>query len=317
MPGFAQREHRERQRRAEAAAAVAASRTQPTTPVTNVSPLLPRVNLKTSRTHPLNVSWLLPDELVVTLSVDPFPPSSDIFDIYSNPSLVEQYKIRGNELLETLFIQKKPLSSKEHIPVEIGNFGLSSCPGKKVRLNGPVRGRATIDRDLVLDFQRLRTMGVTTIVCCLNDEELRYLGAPWSEYNNLAQQLRLKIIRLPMVEGGCPDSLEQIDEVVVKVDHLITKGERVLAHCRGGVGRAGLVACCWLLKRQFCYTADHAIQMVRMRRSPKAIETPQQVDFIVQYENYINWKIKSELQEQQKDVDAAATLSSLPTNGAF
>lgn len=45
-----------------------------------------------------------------------------------------------------------------------GNLCLSSCPGKKVRLSGPVRGRATIDRDLDLDFERMRMFGITTLV---------------------------------------------------------------------------------------------------------------------------------------------------------
>ncbi|CAG8638737.1 11640_t:CDS:2, partial [Ambispora gerdemannii] len=155
----------------------------------------------------------------------------------------------------------------------LGNLGLSSCPGKKVRLNGPVRGRATINRDLDLDFQRLKTLGISMIVCCLDDEELKFLGAPWAQYKELAQQHNLEIIRLPMVEGGCPDSLEQLEDIITKLDNHIESGRRVLAHCRGGVGRAGLIACCWLLKRQYCYSADRSIQLVRMRRSPKAIET--------------------------------------------
>lgn len=46
----------------------------------------------------------------------------------------------------------------------IGNLLLSSCPGKKVRLDGPVRGRAAICRDLKLDLGRIKEMGVGCIV---------------------------------------------------------------------------------------------------------------------------------------------------------
>ncbi|KAJ1557918.1 hypothetical protein HK405_014855 [Cladochytrium tenue] len=62
-----------------------------------------------------------------------------------------------------------------------GNFALSSCPGKKVRLNtGPVNGRgkragskshksnssfpASINRDLDVDFARLASYGIKTVV---------------------------------------------------------------------------------------------------------------------------------------------------------
>lgn len=45
-----------------------------------------------------------------------------------------------------------------------GNLCLSSCPGKKVRLSGPVRGRAAINRDLDMDFDRMKSFGITMLV---------------------------------------------------------------------------------------------------------------------------------------------------------
>jgi len=257
----------------------------------------PRVNLKTSITHPINISWIVPEELTDGLTLDPLSPSTDLFDIYTTASLYKHYYDQ---------VRKCSLSgygvslSTQH--TMLGNLALSSCPGKKVRLNGPVRGRATIDRDLDLDFQRLKSLDISMIVCCLNDDELAFLGAPWPKYSELAQKHNLQIVRIPMIEGGCPDTIEQIDSVVIQMDRHIQQGRKVLAHCRGGVGRAGLVACCWLLKRRFCLDADRAIRLVRMRRSPKAIETMQQVDFIVQYANYIHWR-----QTQQRTYEVSST----------
>lgn len=46
----------------------------------------------------------------------------------------------------------------------IGNLLLSSCPGKKVRLKGPVKGRGSICRDLGTDLERIAAMGVRCIV---------------------------------------------------------------------------------------------------------------------------------------------------------
>lgn len=46
----------------------------------------------------------------------------------------------------------------------VGNFLLSSCPGKKVRLNGPVKGRGAICRDLKVDLERIRGLGVGCVV---------------------------------------------------------------------------------------------------------------------------------------------------------
>jgi hypothetical protein len=48
-----------------------------------------------------------------------------------------------------------------------------------------------------------------------------------------------------------------------QLDFLIRKytlqGQNVLVHCRGGVGRAGLVACCWMLKMGLCGWIQEAL----------------------------------------------------------
>ena len=104
----------------------------------------------------------------------------------------------------------------------------------------------------------------------------------------------------------------------------------VLVHCRGGVGRAGLFACCWMLKLGLCgwietdipsstatttsgadsetkrdddeafrwdsetvvrrdtlQLVERVIEVVRRRRSVKAIETLEQVQFLVEYVDYL------------------------------
>jgi hypothetical protein len=45
-------------------------------------------------------------------------------------------------------------------PALLGNIMLSSCPGKKVRLKGPVKGRGAICRDLGTDLERIAGMGI-------------------------------------------------------------------------------------------------------------------------------------------------------------
>ncbi|KAJ3106187.1 hypothetical protein HK100_003764, partial [Physocladia obscura] len=158
-----------------------------------------------------------------------------------------------------------------------GNVGLSSCPGKKVRLDtGPVNGRAAINRDLDADFARLASLGIH----CLNDAEMAYLGAPYVKYEISAKKHGMQVLRIPIIEGSCPDKLEDVSEIVDAMDVWLRKGVNVLVHCRGGVGRAGLIACCLLLRKRFVENAARAIQFVRIRRSLKAIETLRQEDFI-------------------------------------
>jgi protein-tyrosine phosphatase len=68
----------------------------------------------------------------------------------------------------------------------------------------------------------------------LDDNELDFLGASWSKYEMAAKTHNMTIIRLPMVEGGCPRTLTEVRNVVERVNVEISKGNNVLAHCRGG-----------------------------------------------------------------------------------
>jgi protein-tyrosine phosphatase len=200
-----------------------------------------------------------------------------------------------------------------------------------VRLNGPVRGRGAICRDLAQDLMRIKDLGVGCIVwytllsksdlsllidtpSCLDDEELDFLGVPWAEYAATARAHQLDILRIPIPEGLPPDSPASFDtQLLTLIERYTLQGTHVLVHCRGGVGRAGLVACCWALRLGLCFSPAHhdgeddaggvrlrgdiredtlslverIIGVVRRRRSLKAIETYEQVRFLVDYVDYM------------------------------
>lgn len=69
---------------------------------------------------------------------------------------------------------------------------------------------------------------------CLNDAELGFLGAPWPRYYELALRHNIEIIRLPMLEGSCPHTIEEIDAAIDLATEKMKRGENVLTHCRGG-----------------------------------------------------------------------------------
>lgn len=64
--------------------------------------------------------------------------------------------------------------------------------------------------------------------------ELDYLGAPWPKYLEAATRNGMRVIRLPMIEGSCPETIQEMDAVIHMVNETIQKGENVLTHCRGG-----------------------------------------------------------------------------------
>ncbi|KAG2140418.1 hypothetical protein BD769DRAFT_1662983 [Suillus cothurnatus] len=88
---------------------------------------------------------------------------------------------------------------------------------------------------------------------CLDDEELEFLGIQWSDYVSSAHRAGMDILRIPLPEGLAPLSPQSLDESLTKlIDSYTMRGASILVHCRGGLGRAGLVACCWALKIGLC-----------------------------------------------------------------
>ncbi|KAG9002574.1 hypothetical protein FRB93_011448 [Tulasnella sp. JGI-2019a] len=152
---------------------------------------------------------------------------------------------------------------------QIGNFLLSSCPGKKVRLTGPIKGRGAICRSLPQDLARIRSLGVGLIINCLDDVELDFLGAPWPQYVETAQNLGLDVLRIPTPEGLAPLDATRLDrELSWVIREYTLKGVNVLVHCRGGVGRAGLVASCWMMKMGLCGPVDEAFTAAAIGAAP-------------------------------------------------
>lgn len=100
-----------------------------------------------------SISWVVPSEYLSLLSCCDLPDDIDLYDL-TDPAIELQL---ATHLAKTQQLHEQPLHS-------LGNLALSSCPGKKVRLSGPVRGRAAINRDLDLDFARMRSFGITAIV---------------------------------------------------------------------------------------------------------------------------------------------------------
>ncbi|BEI90688.1 uncharacterized protein CcaverHIS019_0307580 [Cutaneotrichosporon cavernicola] len=228
--------------------------------------------IKTSETHPIIISPFIPTEILsvlgkylVTIPTEATKPlllNSDV-DV---PSLLlscappNQCASEAGLVGTTMFSSgQKTLirnlyrpSNGTRQPTRLGNLLLSSCPGKRLRMDGPVKGRGPVCRDLRADMRRIKGEGVGAIVCCLDDEELALLGVPWDYYREVASDIGLDIIRLPMPDGFTPVSLQLFDAQVSLITQRYTlQGINVLVHCRGGIGRAGLTACAWAIKMGF------------------------------------------------------------------
>ena len=133
--------------------------------------------VKTSDTHPIIISPFFPAELLPVLSAHLVPPQcSGAFSTQSPmtsaidvPSLLLSFipPAPNPELapssMQSVFRQQQIAQQSSHVQ-NLGNLLLSSCPGKRLRMGGPVKGRGPVCRDLCTDLRRIKSEGVGCLI---------------------------------------------------------------------------------------------------------------------------------------------------------
>lgn len=162
-----------------------------------------------------------------------------------------------------------------------GRLFLSQAPGKHLQ-----RGRdgKPYSRDLSTDLKQFLSLGISHILCLLNPSELRSIGVDPEKYSSLATELGLHLFTYPIIEMSTPEDLSSFESLAMQpLLQCMESGQAVLVHCRGGIGRAGLVAACVLLKLGIATGPRVAIHLVRIARDRRCVESRKQEDFIALY----------------------------------
>jgi ADP-ribosyl-[dinitrogen reductase] hydrolase len=154
-----------------------------------------------------------------------------------------------------------------------GRIGMTLCPGKTQC--GAWSGDWA--RDLDGDLGVIAAWGADAIVNLLEDHEMHALGV--ADTASLVPS-RIEYLRLPIEDMGIPGAAweAQWQADGSRLRSLLTGGGAVLLHCKGGLGRTGLVAARLLMELRQCPAAE-AMATVRRAR-PHAIETGAQEDYL-------------------------------------
>ncbi len=152
----------------------------------------------------------------------------------------------------------------------VGCIGVTFCPGKKQ--NDAYSGQH--NRDLAADLDVIARWNAAAVVTLTEQFELDDLQVP-----NLGEEVRRRFMEwhhLPIRDMSVPDAAFKVSwtERSARLRTLLEGGSRILIHCKGGLGRAGMVAARLLV--EMGHAPQTAIARVRAARSPKAIETPDQ-----------------------------------------
>lgn len=131
--------------------------------------------VKTSDTHPIIISPFFPAEIIPTIAEAIVIPAEGIdacplqlgskIDV---PSLLLSQQLPSAYPLSTVVPSPvKPafdMVEGSQYGIKLGNLLLSSCPGKRLRMEGPVKGRGPVCRDLATDLRRIKNEGVGCLV---------------------------------------------------------------------------------------------------------------------------------------------------------
>jgi ADP-ribosyl-[dinitrogen reductase] hydrolase len=159
------------------------------------------------------------------------------------------------------------------LPVAGGLLGLTFCPGK----HGDSLNGAQWARDLETDLAALKAWGAGLVVTLMERHEFASLRVP--DLDLRVRAYGMTWVHLPIPDQGVPGGAFSVAWPNVREELLshLTSGGRVVLHCRGGLGRTGLVAAVLLIEAGMAQ--DDAIRAVRSVR-PRAIETVEQVCFV-------------------------------------
>ncbi len=170
---------------------------------------------------------------------------------------------------------RRTLSGNRKLRVDAmaNGIGLTILPGRKDR-----------GRDLQADLEVLRELDYNRVACLITRDEFERYGVP--ELEAAYEAGGFELYHLPIPDQGV-SRLDAMHAVVDWIHGHQSAGHKVLLHCVGGLGRSGTVAACYLIKHEKI-AADDAIAQVRAARSPRAIETRRQVEFIHDFERNTN-----------------------------
>jgi protein-tyrosine phosphatase len=156
-----------------------------------------------------------------------------------------------------------------------GAVGVTFAPGKHqaAAMTGVWR------RDLAADLRTIREWGASDLITLLEPHEFEELNI--QELPQTAPASGLRWHGLPITDGAAPDARFLGPWVSLGAEFAIAlkAGAKVVVHCKGGLGRAGTVACLLLMATGTASDADDAMAKVRAVRHG-AIETVAQEAFL-------------------------------------
>lgn len=147
-------------------------------------------------------------------------------------------------------------------------------PGKLALASRP-RGGEWLDEEMA-GWHRA---GIDTVLSLLTPEEEQELDLKREAREAKAQGM--KFVSLPILDRQVPNSESEVSAALDRIDADLSAGKNVVAHCRQGIGRTGLVAACLLVAKGLSPAV--AVNTLSAARGTPVPETAEQRRWIDHY----------------------------------
>jgi len=130
-------------------------------------------------------------------------------------------------------------------------------------------------------IEGLKKRNVKTVVVLMDHHELFYYG--YDDLLSCYKQAGLNVIHIPIHDYGVPKKLHRFSETITHVLSRLKK-HNIAVHCMGGHGRTGLFNTALMMQ---LYNKPAIMILNIIRTGFKAVESDNQIDFLLDYQDYI------------------------------
>ena len=157
-------------------------------------------------------------------------------------------------------------------------------PGKILAGEVPVGGDDIVTRSKI---ESLLKVGIRVFINLLYDEPFEYSEILKSVSED--RGINCDYLHFPIVDMGVPNNTE-LDRILDSIDHGVENGRPVYYHCYAGLGRTGLVSCCWLARHNNL-SSDQIFELLnKIRKEQNHMEYWDSPQSQIQYDFVTNWQ---------------------------
>ncbi len=126
------------------------------------------------------------------------------------------------------------------------------------------------------DVRKLTFHNVNTVVSLLEPSEIKELGL--YEEEAFCQTQGIDFLNYPIQDRGVPESQSAFNSLILSLDAKLSRGEKVVIHCRMGIGRTSMVCAALLIKSEV--KAEKVFEILSSTRTLQVPDTAEQKQWV-------------------------------------